>query len=573
MKTLLKISGLLLILLMAGCSSTYRATGGHDDVYYTPQVVRGGSDQQSPRTEGRTAEVVDEYVEVTEIRERDRQATTHGESAAFHYAGQEGEQDADTLEYYYDEDGNMVIINNYYYGDYYDFSYASRIRRFHRPYVSFGYYDPFYTNMYWYTHNPHFYGMSIYMGFAPTPFYFGGYYTSWHHRHFWRHYHWHRPWWGWGPSSFWAGYHWGYMAGFHSGFWHPYYYGYGFGYGYWGSPHWGGYPYYYYNSFEGSTAYHYGPRGATGSTVGRTDGRPSQASGRTSFAETFEERTRLDEEGRRQVLAVNETESRTAQADARREERRTESIGTDPAATTRPATQPDRVAAGEARPGQEAATRPSAPERQEPSARQREIREAYQPGRSIDSYRAPSRESYERVSRDRYTRPEQASPARTSESGRSSNYNMPRSYTSPSYQQPSTPQRSRPSSTTSPPAGTRPSRDEAAPGRSGQAQPATQPSTRPAPPPQQRPTSTQPSRTDRGRPSYTPPSRQPSRSTTSPARTSPSRSTTAPSRSNTSPSRSTPPSRSSVGSSSGRSSSPARSTSSSSSRSSGGRNR
>ncbi len=50
--------------------------------------------------------------------------------------------------------------------DYYDYEYASRVRRFHNPLNGTGYYDNWYTNNYWYSGNPAFYGNSIYS--SPT---------------------------------------------------------------------------------------------------------------------------------------------------------------------------------------------------------------------------------------------------------------------------------------------------------------------------------------------------------------------------------------------------------------------
>ena len=38
--------------------------------------------------------------------------------------------------------------------DYYDYAYTARIRRFDNPVIGVGYYDDYYTNMYWYTYNP-----------------------------------------------------------------------------------------------------------------------------------------------------------------------------------------------------------------------------------------------------------------------------------------------------------------------------------------------------------------------------------------------------------------------------------
>ena len=67
---------------------------------------------------------------------------------------------------------DVIVENNYYYGDgdyIYDYYYASRIRRFHKPYVSYSYYNSYYTDCYWYTYEPAFWGMSIYLGSMWNP--------------------------------------------------------------------------------------------------------------------------------------------------------------------------------------------------------------------------------------------------------------------------------------------------------------------------------------------------------------------------------------------------------------------
>ncbi|HKL66590.1 MAG TPA: hypothetical protein VJ877_01765, partial [Bacteroidales bacterium] len=69
-----------------------------------------------------------------------------------------------------------------------DYFYASRIRRFHRSYVSFGFYSPVYTEAYWYTYRPATWGVSIYAGnttfgmgysFGYPDYYFYGGYSPW----------------------------------------------------------------------------------------------------------------------------------------------------------------------------------------------------------------------------------------------------------------------------------------------------------------------------------------------------------------------------------------------------------
>lgn len=69
------------------------------------------------------------------------------------------------------DDGQTTIINNYYDDDYdmdnyYDYMYASRIRRFNRFNPGFAYYDPFYTNAYWYNYDPFLFGNSIYSSYS-----------------------------------------------------------------------------------------------------------------------------------------------------------------------------------------------------------------------------------------------------------------------------------------------------------------------------------------------------------------------------------------------------------------------
>jgi hypothetical protein len=157
----------------------------------------------------------------------------------------------DSTNYYEDENGNTRITNNYYNGDnydynneYYDYEYSSRIRRFHRPYGDYGYYDNCYTNYYWYDYNPYNYGVSVYTSYGwwyPRPWgwnvgwSWGGWYTSWGWNTMgWG---WNRPY-GWYGSSYWAGYNHGYNDGFYAGN--------------------------YYNSYD-RNSYYYGHRGNTSS--------------------------------------------------------------------------------------------------------------------------------------------------------------------------------------------------------------------------------------------------------------------------------------------------------------------
>lgn len=163
-------------------------------------------------------------------------------------------------EQYVDENGNNITNN--YYGDYYeddnDYFYSSRIRRFHRSNNAWGYYDPWYTNMYYYNYDPFYWGTSIYVGGWP---YYG---WGWNN-------------WGWGGGFGWNG-GWNNGWGWNGGFGTPACYG-GWGGGYWNgynNGYWNGY--YdgmahggYYNTFDSNSGIYYGHRGSTGN-AGNTIG-------------------------------------------------------------------------------------------------------------------------------------------------------------------------------------------------------------------------------------------------------------------------------------------------------------
>jgi len=192
----------------------------------------------------------------------------------------------DSTTYYEDENGNTRITNNYYSGDnynydneYYDYEYSSRIRRFHRPYGGYGYYDNCYTNYYWYDYNPYNYGVSVYTSYGwwyPRPWgwnvgwSWGGWYTSWG----WNTMGWGSPY-GWYGSSYWAGYNHGFNDGFYAGN--------------------------YYNSYD-RNSYYYGHRGNTssgyagygkgtrpsGSSVANINSIPRTAGPGRTFGEKYE---------------------------------------------------------------------------------------------------------------------------------------------------------------------------------------------------------------------------------------------------------------------------------------------
>ncbi|MBU46997.1 MAG: hypothetical protein CMD28_06155 [Flavobacteriales bacterium] len=88
-------------------------------------------------------------------------------------------------------DTTINSSSNYTVDDYYDYSFSSRIRRFHRPIYYSGYYGGIYTNYYWYNNDPFYWGTSIYYGYnwnSPyyshygyTPYYYDYYYTPYYY--------------------------------------------------------------------------------------------------------------------------------------------------------------------------------------------------------------------------------------------------------------------------------------------------------------------------------------------------------------------------------------------------------
>jgi hypothetical protein len=94
-----------------------------------------------------------------------------------------------------------IVVNNYYYLNGYE--YASRIKRFHRSYVTFDFYSPLFTEIYWYRYRPYTWGVSIYDDW----YYYGSVAT----RNAWRSGFGGSYWWGYDPwrdYSPWTGYGW-----------------------------------------------------------------------------------------------------------------------------------------------------------------------------------------------------------------------------------------------------------------------------------------------------------------------------------------------------------------------------
>lgn len=204
-------------------------------------------------------------------------------TASDYYREQNGSQAAinniapSDSESFSDGDGNVNITNNYYgdnfnaSDDYYDYAYASRIRRFHRNNGRFGYYNDWYTNYYWYDYNPFNFGTSVYVSYGwwnPSPWNvnfgwsnFGGWPVNncWNWGYagpnfYWNNYPYHRY------GSYWRGYNHGFRDGFAAN---------------------------YYNSFD-RNSYYYGHRKMNTSYAGYDNRRVSTTSNNKTFGQKYE---------------------------------------------------------------------------------------------------------------------------------------------------------------------------------------------------------------------------------------------------------------------------------------------
>lgn len=150
--------------------------------------------------------------------------------------------------------------------DYYDYQYASRLRRFNNSVNGLGYYDDYYTNYYWYNYNPAYYGASIYSSYNWWgPSYCGPSYG------FGMGYNWGSPYYGYGYNPYgyspYFGYNDPYMMGYYNGYNQGFYNGlYGYPYYGYNNPYYGG-GWGYFNSLDANSGYSkatYAPRSSHG---------------------------------------------------------------------------------------------------------------------------------------------------------------------------------------------------------------------------------------------------------------------------------------------------------------------
>ena len=146
--------------------------------YYTGLLLIGISSSCSTYQSGTRYESDDRYYSSRDAKKEQREARKLNDAAAAstfadvpnddsNYNQADGSYQRITPPDQYSANDGSTVINNYYeMDDYYDYMYSSRIRRFHRNMGGLGYYNPYYTNMYYYNNNPYMWGTSIYSTYS-----------------------------------------------------------------------------------------------------------------------------------------------------------------------------------------------------------------------------------------------------------------------------------------------------------------------------------------------------------------------------------------------------------------------
>ena len=254
-----KIVTSVFVVLSALTACTVQNQGqSYDEVYYSPNDKAAIVQSGSPAVRKSTKEVV---------------VKTDSSNVVGSYIGNNpsNPQGYKSMK----DSGAYVTDNNFNYDNYYDYSYASRIRRFgYSPFND--YYNDFYTNRYWYDYNPGYFGSSIYsnwglgmgMSYYMDPFSMSwGMYSPFNNFYDpFSPYEYYSPF---GYNSFGMGYNMGYYNGL-----------YGLGYGGYGN---GIYSYSpgYANTLDKNSAVYYGPKRDLSSSNGPI---PSE---RTAFSQRY----------------------------------------------------------------------------------------------------------------------------------------------------------------------------------------------------------------------------------------------------------------------------------------------
>ncbi len=281
MKQLVVILNLIILLFMSSCA-TQKQLPSNDDVYADPKEDR----------------VEQARIAAVKKQAKDAEVKRYNDSIAAVKLAQQQKDDANP---YYK-------AKEFKYDDYYDYEYATRVKRFDNNINGLGYYDNYYTNSYWYNKNPYNYGVSVYNGYSWWGQSYNNYSynpsVSFYANNGWGNTYGHGGYNGYNPydpysSAYWQGYNNGFNNGYYGtsfsmGYGSPFGYGGGYGFGY--SPYssygynpygynpygygYGGYGggyshpstgWGYFNGYDNNSSYTYGPREShTGNNSHRT---------------------------------------------------------------------------------------------------------------------------------------------------------------------------------------------------------------------------------------------------------------------------------------------------------------
>jgi hypothetical protein len=198
------------LFMAAGCTTQYQAKAPYDDVYYSSRDLPTTSSEKVVVAQSQVPVATDYTSSKNQVNNNDvSQSADNQVSGATEYTNYE-DQPGGAVSESYTEPGGDTYINNNYYDNYYDYAYASRLRRFHSNYFMDSYYNDYYSNMYFYDYNPWSWGTSIYFN------------SGWYSPSFGMSFGWGWPSYSYGlgyPSygSYWSGYYDGYYDGYWAG--------------------------------------------------------------------------------------------------------------------------------------------------------------------------------------------------------------------------------------------------------------------------------------------------------------------------------------------------------------------
>jgi hypothetical protein len=309
----LVLFAVLPLLIAAGCTTQYQARSPYDDVYYSSRDVPA-----APNTK-----VV--------VKQAQEPANADYAPTSPQEVTQQENQPADVKSSdNYTQSGGDTYINNNYYDDYYDYAYASRLRRFHSNYYFPSSYNDFYTNMYWYDYNPWNWGTSIYFN------------SGWFGPSFGMSFGWGWPYYSYGLGGYpyYGGYGNGYYDGYYNGLYNGYYGGIGHSGWYYNEGSW----------YSNDNNYYYGHRGQSGFANGSSNGRNALGSGSQVQSRTVKQAANIspDLNGRNAASRTENTSGINARVNnnqVSRESAPASGRNTDPAAVnSRMQLNPTRIA-------------------------------------------------------------------------------------------------------------------------------------------------------------------------------------------------------------------------------------